>query len=90
MHTTVIRAADQRDDGKVAGSCAPKSDPGDNFALVLRFPTLLSETLSRCGLSHEKCKKGRSRCAAVRLCRWNDSQSNTRELSKYFSGKNTF
>ena len=41
LHTTVIRASDQREVGKLVRNRAPKSADAGNFAEMLCFPTLL-------------------------------------------------
>ena len=66
MHTTVIRAADQREVGNLARTRAPKSTDVDNFALMLRFPTLLSDSRFRRKVFHEKFER-RAPTAVARL-----------------------
>ena len=52
VHTTVIRAADQREVGNLVRNRAPKSTGAGNFAKMLRFPTLLSENLGQYKVFH--------------------------------------
>ena len=52
LHTTVIRAADQREVGNLVRIRAPKSTDAANFAEMLRFPTLLLGARSRYKVFH--------------------------------------
>ena len=47
VHTTVIRAADQREVGNLVRNRAPKSTDVGKFAEMLRFPALLSNARSQ-------------------------------------------
>ena len=52
VHTTVIRAADQREVGNVVRNRAPKTPDGPNFAEMLRFPTLESKMVGQYKVFH--------------------------------------
>ena len=66
MHTTVIRAADQRDVGNLARIRAHKSIGTGNFAEMLRFPTLLLVPVFRCKVFIKSLKR-RAPTAVARL-----------------------
>ena len=68
VHTTVIRAADQREVGNLVRIRAPKSTDAGNFAEMLRFPTLLSETRFRCKVFHQKFEKTCCHCSGRLVC----------------------
>ena len=65
MHTTVIRAADQREVGNLVGISAPKSTGAGNFAEMLRFPTLLSAPRFRYKVFHQKFEKTCCHCSGA-------------------------
>ena len=52
VHTTVIRAANQREVGNLVRIRAPKSTDAVNLAEMLRFPTLLLQARSRYKVFH--------------------------------------
>ena len=67
LHTTVIRAADQREVGNLVRIRAPKSTDAANFAEMLRFPTFLLAYLSRHTRFPTKSLKRRAPTAVARL-----------------------
>ena len=69
MHTTVIRAADQREVGNVVRNRAPKKPDVANFAEMVCFPRDLSESVFRYKVFHFKFEKACSRCSGATCVR---------------------
>ena len=69
MHTIVIRAADQHEDGGVVRKRAWNGTGVTNLALAVRFPTLALEYLCGYKIVHRKLQKERSHCSGATLGR---------------------